>query len=117
MSSGQRKIVIFTGLAVGLMAGSFSLMSWSHANEIAGVTSALLSVIGVAVTIWFSLTPNPRLGIRVSSTGKASTVANGKANTGFFGARSASTSVSVTVENTGDAEADSGEANSGIRFQ
>ncbi|WP_234385549.1 hypothetical protein [Streptomyces scabiei] len=117
MSAGQRKVVILTGLVVGLLAGSFSFMSWSHANQVAGVFSALLSVAGIGITIWVALSNNSLPGIRVSSTGRASATHGGNANTGFVGNQSAATSISASVESSGDVEAAGGEGNSGIKFQ
>ncbi|AUG79753.1 hypothetical protein CFP65_5040 [Kitasatospora sp. MMS16-BH015] len=100
-----------TGLAVGVLAGALSFLSWDKANQVAGVVSALVSVAALGVAVW-ALVASPGGGssVRVSGTGRATATGGGSANSGVLGAVSGT----VEVDRTGDAQADGGRANTGF---
>ncbi|MET9484636.1 hypothetical protein [Streptomyces sp. NPDC006638] len=69
MTNGQRLALGATGLAMGLLAGGFSFLSWERADQLAGVISALVSVAALGVTLWAALAGPGGSSIRVSNTG------------------------------------------------
>ncbi|MYV55323.1 hypothetical protein [Streptomyces sp. SID3212] len=110
MTNGQRLALGATGLAMGLLAGGFSFLSWERADQLAGVISALVSVAALGVSVWAALAGPGGSSIRVSNTGTASATGGGRANSGAIASVPPGT---VTVEGTGEARADNGSANTG----
>lgn len=113
--TARRVVVLVTCVVVAGLAGLFSVNSWTKANQIATVVSALVgaAALGVAVlTTWHVHGSGPR----ALRTGRASaTGAGSSANTGIRG-RSVRAGA-VHVERSGDAHAaDGGEANSGAEL-
>ncbi len=115
MNSGQRTVVVSTGLALAVLAGLLTLLSWDRANQVAGLISALVSVAGLGASVWGLLSSSHGPSIQVSSTGKATASGNGKANTGFISPQGDRISGSIVVNSTGDAESENSDSNTGFR--
>lgn len=113
MTSGQRLALGATGLAVGVLAGGFSFLSWDRVNQFAGVVPALVAVVALGASVWAALAGPSRSSLQVSGTGRATATAGGKANSGAAAPLGGSTAESVVVERTGEARADGGSANTG----
>ncbi len=47
MSGLQRVAACATGVAVAVLAGVFCFLSWDRANQVAGIVSALVSVLAL----------------------------------------------------------------------
>lgn len=116
MSSGQRVVISATALLIGVLAGVFSLLSWTRAEQLAGVLSALAGVTGIGVAIWATMAGGSKQTIRAVSTGKATATGGGSANTGVIVGGAATSTGEVSAQQTGDAEADGGDANSGVHL-
>lgn len=113
MSGLQRVAACATGLAVAVLAGVFCFLSWDRANQVAGIVSALVSVLALGAAVWGLSAGDSRDSLRVASTGAAIATGPGsRANTGAVvpgGVRG-----KVTVKQTADARAEAGgSANSG----
>ncbi|MFJ1934279.1 hypothetical protein ACIOGZ_16695 [Kitasatospora sp. NPDC088160] len=111
----RRAIIVATCLAVAVLAGALSFLSWDSANQAAGVVSAVVGVAALGVSVYAVLPSSRGVAVQVSETGKAMVRGSGDANTGFVAPAAGGLPGSVTVRNTGDAEADSGSANTGFR--
>ncbi|MGW4227737.1 hypothetical protein ACWEF9_00360 [Streptomyces sp. NPDC004980] len=114
MSGGRRAVLVSTGLAIAVLAGVLSFLSWDRADQVAGVVSALVGVAALGVSVYAVLAPSRGTSVQVSGTGKAVARGGGDANTGFV-APSGGATGSASVSTTGDAEADGGDANTGFR--
>ncbi|MGJ5943334.1 hypothetical protein [Streptomyces caviscabies] len=106
---------MWTGLAVAVLAGALSFLSWERADQVAGVISAVVGVAALGVGVYGALGPPRGPDVQVSATGRAVARGGGEANTGFIAPSSPGTSGAVSVSDTGDAEADGGDANTGFR--
>ncbi|MFG2612679.1 hypothetical protein [Streptomyces anulatus] len=104
----------WTGLAVAVLAGVLSFLSWDRADQVAGVVSAVVGVAALGVSVYGAFSPSRGPDVQVSATGRA-TSRGGDANTGFVAPTSTTPPGSVSVSDTGDAEADGGSANTGFR--
>lgn len=115
--SARRVALIATASAVAVLGVVLAVVRWDDANKMAVVVSALAAVAAVGISVWAALpsTSSPGPGWRVSRTGRALARQRGQANTGIS-APGTSTPTVVQVDNTGDAEAAQGDANSGIRL-
>ncbi|MFE8914540.1 hypothetical protein [Streptomyces globisporus] len=114
MNRGRRAVLMWTGLAVAVLAGVLSFLSWDRADQVAGVVSAVVGVAALGVGVYGALGPPRGPDVQVSATGRAVS-RGGEANTGFVAPASTTAPGSVSVSGTGDAEADGGSANSGFR--
>ncbi|MFF4605206.1 hypothetical protein ACFY12_21040 [Streptomyces sp. NPDC001339] len=112
MSGRQRLVAGLTGLAVAVLAGVFCLLSWDRANQVAGIISALVSVVALGTGV-LALMSGHAGSVRITNTGPATAIGAGShANTGL----TAQGSVHGGMEVDGTAEAraeDGGRANSG----
>lgn len=106
---------MWTGLAVAVLAGVLSFLSWDRADQVAGVVSAVVGVAALGVGVYGALGPARGPDVQVSATGRAVSRGAGEANTGFVAPASTTAPGSVSVGDTGDAEADGGNANTGFR--
>jgi hypothetical protein len=52
MSGSQRLVADVTGLMVAVLAGFFCFLSWDRANQVAGIVSALVSVVALGTGSW-----------------------------------------------------------------
>ncbi|PWJ02158.1 hypothetical protein DKG34_40280 [Streptomyces sp. NWU49] len=104
-----------TGLGVAALAGVLSFLSWDRANQVAGVVSALIGVAALGISMYTLLAPSQAASVQVSRTGKAVARGGGEASTGVVLPSGGSVRGSVSVSDTGDAEADGGSANTGFR--
>lgn len=115
--SMRRMALAVTALAVAALGVVLTVVRWDDANKIAVVVSALTAVAAVGISVWAALpggaAPTPPW--RASQTGKAVAGQGSQANTGIS-APAALASAPLQVDNTGDAEATGGDANSGIRI-
>ncbi|MFH8691398.1 hypothetical protein ACH4EC_31575 [Streptomyces anulatus] len=105
----------WTGLAVAVLAGVLSFLSWDRAGQVAGVVSAVVGVAALGVSVYGAFGPSRGPDVQVSATGRATSRGGGDANTGFVAPASTTPPGSVSVSDTGDAEADGGSANTGLR--
>ncbi|NEB40884.1 hypothetical protein G3I54_35415 [Streptomyces sp. SID14515] len=105
---------MWTGLAVAVLAGALSFLSWDRADQVAGVISAVVGVAALGVGVYGALGPPRGPDVQVKATGGAMS-RGGEANTGFIAPASTGTPGAVSVSDTGDAEADGGNANTGFR--
>jgi hypothetical protein len=119
--SGQRIVILVSGVLVFGLAGVFCALSWTRADELAGIVSALVSIAGLGATVWAALAARTTTGaaprVHVSNTGNASARGSGSANTGVITSPSGTTGGVTSVKRTGDADADDGQANTGIAPQ
>ncbi|MFE6982716.1 hypothetical protein [Streptomyces griseus] len=115
MNRGRRAVLMWTGLAVAVLAGVLSFLSWDRADQVAGVISAVVGVAALGVGVYGALGPARGPDVQVSGTGRAVSRGGGEANTGFVAPASHTAPGSVSVSDTGDAEADGGSANTGFR--
>ncbi|MDA3646836.1 hypothetical protein LZ318_40990 [Saccharopolyspora indica] len=112
MNTG-RAVLLLTCLAVAGLGGWFAVARWDDANKVAAFASALGAVAAVGVAIWAALRTSARgPSVRVRRTGRAEARGGGSANSGVRGGAAGS----ARAENTGDAVADGGDANSGARL-
>ncbi|MGW8484692.1 hypothetical protein [Streptomyces sp. NPDC055886] len=114
MNSGRRAVLMWTGLAVAVLAGVLSFLSWDRADQVAGVVSAVVGVAALGVGVYGAVGPPRGPDVQVSATGRA-TARGGDANTGYAAPASTTPPGSVSVSDTGDAEADGGSSNTGFR--
>lgn len=115
VSSGRRVVLLSTGLAIAVLAGVLSFLSWDRANQVAGVVSALVGVAALGTSVYAVLAPSRGASVQVSRTGKAVATGGGDANTGLVLPSSGGTPASASISDTGDARADGGRANTGFR--
>ncbi|ESU48607.1 hypothetical protein K7395_21380 [Streptomyces filamentosus] len=115
MNRGRRAVLMWTGLAVAVLAGVLSFLSWDRADQVAGVVSAVVGVAALGVGVYGALGPPRGPDVQVSGTGRAVSRGGGEANTGFVSPAPTTAPGSVSVSDTGDAEADGGGANTGFR--
>ncbi|MCT7350659.1 hypothetical protein N4P33_00400 [Streptomyces sp. 15-116A] len=106
--------MVTTVLALAVFAGALSLLSWNRANQVAGVVSAVVGMAALGVGVCALLAPTGSTSVQVSRTGRATATGGGDANTGAVASTPAG---EVSVEETGDARADGGSANTGYRRQ
>ncbi|NGY64105.1 hypothetical protein G7043_34810 [Lentzea sp. NEAU-D13] len=111
MNTG-RAVLLLTCLVVAGLAGWFAIARWDDANKVAAFASALGAVAAVGVAVWAALRTSGSGQVTVRRTGRAEARGGGSANSGVRG----KTSGPVRVEDTGDAVADDGDANSGVRL-
>ncbi|MFE2142271.1 hypothetical protein ACFXA3_11080 [Streptomyces sp. NPDC059456] len=114
MSGGRRTVVGVTGLAVAVLAGVLSFLSWDRANQVAGVVSALVGVAALGTAVCTVLLADRSAAVHVSRTGRA-VARGGDANTGVVAPASSAMPGPLSVSDTGDARADGGSANTGYR--
>jgi hypothetical protein len=106
-----RVVLVITLLLVAALGAWFAVVRWEDANKVATAASALGAVAAVGVAVWAAMrSPRPEGRVRVRGTGSAVARGGGSANTGVIGGGTAQ------VRNTGDAEADGGDANTGVRM-
>ncbi|WP_234440513.1 hypothetical protein [Streptomyces rimosus] len=110
----RRAVLVTTVLILAVFAGVLSLLSWDRANQVAGVVSAVVGMAALGVGVCALLASSGSTSVQVSRTGRATATGGGDANTGAVASSSAG---SVSVEETGDARADDGSANTGYRRQ
>jgi hypothetical protein len=119
--SWQRIVILVSGVLVFGLAGVFCALSWSRADQLAGIVSALVSVAGLGATVWAAIAAGSVAGaaprLRATRTGNASARSSGSANTGVITSASGTTGGTTSVNRTGDAEAEDGQANTGIAPQ
>lgn len=108
MTNAQRILVGASGLVVAVLAGVFAYLGLERANQLAGVLSALVGVLALAVAVW-ALLPGRAPAVRVRNTGAATARGDGLANTGVTGPARGP----VEVADTGDAQSERGQANTG----
>ncbi|GGZ39337.1 hypothetical protein GCM10010387_36840 [Streptomyces inusitatus] len=107
--------MVVTGLAVAVLAGGLSFLSWDRADQLAGVVSALVGVAGLGTAVYAVLLADRPAAVEVSRTGRA-VARGGDANTGVIAPASGSGAGPLSVSDTGDARADGGgSANTGYR--
>ncbi|QDN87737.1 hypothetical protein FNV68_21890 [Streptomyces sp. S1D4-23] len=113
MNRAQRVVLGATGLAVAILAGVFSSLSWDRANQVAGIVSALVSILALGAAVWALLSGGNGGSVRVANTGTATATGQGsRANTGIVA--SGGVRGNATVEQTADAQAEDGaRANTG----
>ncbi|MEV4469100.1 hypothetical protein [Nonomuraea sp. NPDC049504] len=110
----RKWVLAGTAVVVAAMAVMFAILGWDQADKIGSVASALAGVAAVGVALWAAWPIASSSGsIHVSKTGRATAQSGGRANTGFSG-RVDAVPGQVRVQRTGDAEADGGDANSGV---
>jgi hypothetical protein len=110
----QRVVAAVTAAVVAALAAVLVALRWDDANKVAVVVSALAAVAAVGVAIWTALPHGePRVGLRVSRTGKAKAGMKGRANSGIEGP-AGSLPHDVQASRTGEAEG--GSANTGVRL-
>ncbi|MFI5589363.1 hypothetical protein ACIA5G_30215 [Amycolatopsis sp. NPDC051758] len=116
MTAGRVTLIVTCVLVAGL-AGWLALARWDDANKVATAVSALGAVAAVGVAVWAVIrAPKAGRSMAVSDTGRATATSGGKAVTGFSG-KADSTTGSVQVERTGDAQASGdGNAVSGVQL-
>ncbi|MFI0169656.1 hypothetical protein [Streptomyces sp. NPDC017095] len=107
-------MLVTTVLVLAVFAGALSLLSWDRANQVAGMVSAVVGVAALGIGVCGLLAPTGSTSVQVSRTGRATAIGGGDANTGVLASSSAG---AVSVEETGDARADVGSANTGYRRQ
>lgn len=108
-----KRVSVITGSAL-LIAAMISTWVWGDLNaagQVASVIGAAIGTFGICYTV-LSRDSRSSLAISVSNTGKSFSRLSGGANTGLIAPSQARGS--MTVQGTGDAEADGGAANSGI---
>jgi hypothetical protein len=119
--SGQRIVIMVSGVVVFGLAGVFCALSWTQANQLAGIVSALVSVAGLGATVWAALAAAPAAGAgpraHVVRTGNASVRGTGSANTGIITSTSGTAGGTASAKRTGDADTEDGQANTGIAPQ
>ncbi|GGS32110.1 hypothetical protein AB0E75_27975 [Streptomyces griseoviridis] len=107
-------MLVTTLLVLAVLAGALSLLSWDRANQVAGMVSAAVGVAALGVGVCTLLVSTGSMSIQVSRTGRATATGGGDANTG---AVVSSSDGAVFVEETGEARADGGSANTAYRRQ
>ncbi|MFF8641116.1 hypothetical protein [Streptomyces sp. NPDC015345] len=112
MRGHRRVVLVVTVLVLAVFAGALSLLSWDGANQVAGVVSAVVGVAALGVGVCALLGPSGSASVQVSRTGRATAAGGGDANTGAVASSSAGV---IAVEETGDARADGGSANTGYQ--
>ncbi|XVS67809.1 hypothetical protein ACQPYE_17720 [Actinosynnema sp. CA-299493] len=109
----ERAALLLTCLVVAALGGWFALARWDDANKVAAIASALGAVAAVGVAVWAALrTSAASRSVVVRRTGRAEARGGGAANSGVRGRMQGR----VRVDRTGDALADDGDANSGVRL-
>lgn len=73
MSGQQRLVTGLTGLSVAVLAGVFCFLSWDRANQVAGIVSALVSVLALGIGL-LALLSGRDGSVRVANTGPATAV-------------------------------------------
>ncbi|MFO7252007.1 MAG: hypothetical protein DIU60_014755 [Actinomycetes bacterium] len=110
----RRWVIAGTAVTVAVLAAVFFVLGLEQADKAASVVSALAGVAALGVAVWAALpAASGGGGIRVSGTGRAVARGGGRANTGVSG-RADAMPDRVRVKRTGDAEAETGDANSGV---
>ncbi|MEV7737820.1 hypothetical protein AB0O75_38100 [Streptomyces sp. NPDC088921] len=112
MSGRQRLVTGLTGLTVAVLAGVFCFLSWDRANQVAGIVSALVSVLALGLGL-LALMSGRDTAVRVTNTGPATAVGAGShANTGLTAQGGAHEG--MEIDGTAEARAeDGGRANTG----
>ncbi|MFM9458168.1 hypothetical protein [Streptomyces europaeiscabiei] len=112
MSGQQRLVTGLTGLTVAVLAGVFCFLSWDRANQVAGIVSALVSVLALGIGL-LALMSGRDGSVRVANTGPATAVGAGsEANTGLTARGGAPGD--MEIDGTAEARAeDGGRANTG----
>lgn len=59
----RRAVLMTTGLALGIVTGALSLLSWERADQVAGVVSAVVSVAALGVGVCALLAPSGRVSV------------------------------------------------------
>ncbi|MEU0429013.1 hypothetical protein ABZ235_36640 [Streptomyces canus] len=118
MTGMQRVVVMASGLVLGLLAGAICFLTWDRANQIAGIVSAFVGVASLGVALWAAAaSASSGISIRISDTGNAAARGGGSANTGAVIPSGLVGPARVEVTGTGDADAEGGQANTGVRPQ
>ncbi|MFI8281300.1 hypothetical protein ACIGBH_41960 [Streptomyces sp. NPDC085929] len=116
MNTRQRVALAVTGLALTVLAGVFSFLSWDRANNVAGVVSALLGVAALGASAYAALSGS-REWWRVSNTGNGRS-SRGSVNTGIERpASEVATGGPMNVDSSGSAQSDEGDVNTGIKLR
>ncbi|MFD4411117.1 hypothetical protein [Streptomyces sp. NPDC058475] len=115
--SARRVALMATASAVAVLGVVLTVVRWDDANKMAVVVSALAAVAAVGISVWAALPGGSSRGQgwQASRTGRAVASQQGQANTGISTPATSAPTV-VEVNNTGDAEATGGDANSGVRI-
>jgi hypothetical protein len=112
----RRMVLLVTVLAVAGLLAWLSVVKWDSASKIATVVCALGAVAAVGVALWAALPAAQwTKDILASRTGKAVARGGGSATTGVR-APGGGSGGPIRADRTGDAEADGGDATSGIRL-
>lgn len=115
MNAG-RVVLALTSLVVAGLGGWLAVARWEQANHVAAVISTLATVAALGVAVWAVLRRSDRTGgLTASGTGNARAKGAGDANTGVSGLATKGIG-HIVVKDTGDADTEGGDANTGIRF-
>ncbi|TVL91552.1 hypothetical protein [Streptomyces sp. SAJ15] len=123
MLHGWKKTALVIASAL-LVLGMAAVWVWVDLDTASGVASVVGAVVGVAglgcALLGPGQSPPPPppppapTTLRATRTGRATARAGGTANTGV--SAPATTSADAAAEDTGDAEGDGGDANTGVRL-
>lgn len=112
----RRWVLAGTAVVVTVLAVVFAFLGWDRADKVASLLSALAGVAAVGVAVWAAWpAASGGTSIRVSNTGQATARGGGRASTGLSG-RADALPGHVRVERTGHADADDGDADSGVHL-